>query len=77
MDEEEETQDIPIQIQQTHIIANSSSSSRRSSHFSSGKVGWSKRQAKSRLEESLAPISKPNPYLKKTYHHEVELSDLS
>lgn len=50
MDEDEETQDIPIQIQQIPIISNGSSSSRRTSHSSIGKVGWHKRQAKSRLE---------------------------
>jgi len=71
MDEDEETQDIDIWQQQQ--IIKKGTSSRRSSGSSGIKKGVNKRQAKSRFEQSLAP--KQNPYLKKSYPCEVELSE--
>ena len=71
IDEDEETQ--PIESwQQQSIIRSGSSCLRRGSNSSSGKTVVSKRQAKSRLPNSLATLQ--NPYLKKSFPCEVELS---
>lgn len=75
MDEDEETQDIEIEVQQP--IISGSSCHQRSSKSSSGQIEAHKRHARSRFEQPLAPASLPNPYLKKSYHHEVELSSMS
>ena len=78
MDEEEETQDIIIQQQQ--IIGGGKGGEgevnavrRRSAVGSSRKIAVNKRRAKSRFDQPLAP-DQPNPYLKKKYACEVELS---
>ena len=71
MVEEEETQDIQIWDQQQ--IIKRGSSSRRHSSSSSVKKGVSKRLVKSRFEQNLTPLQ--NPYLKKSYPCEVELSE--
>ena len=71
-EEEEETQAIDIWDQQQQIIKKGTSS-RRSSGTNAVKKGVNKRQAKSRFEQNLAPLQ--NPYLKKSYPCEVELSE--
>lgn len=76
MDEDEETQDIPIQIERPET-SNGDSLLRRTPSSRSSNFGEEKRRAKSRLEQPLAPLPQMNPYLKKAYHHEVELCDMS
>ena len=71
-EEDEETQAIDIWDQQQQIIKKGTSS-RRSSGTTAVKKGVYKRQAKSRFEQNLAPLQ--NPYLKKSYPCEVELSE--
>ena len=69
IDEDEETQD--IEIQQPIVSGNPV---RRNSNQSSWQIDSHKRHARSRFEQPLAPASLPNPYLKKSYPYEVELS---
>jgi len=72
VDEDEETQDVDIWHKDNIISSQSIISSLKSSKVSSKKIGGNKRHAKSRFEQPLAPSL--NPYRKKTFPCEVELS---